>query len=289
MRTMHLFAGAGGGLLADLILGHTPIAAIEIDPGCCNSLRARKADGWFRQDIEIIECDIRTFDPTPYAGRVDCLCAGFPCQDISQLGSGEGLDGERSGLFSEVIRVLRSIRCRWCYLENVPGITISGLDRVGATLSEMGYDSRWCCLSSGNTGASMLGDRWWLLAEAVRVGLEGKLRGGQRNGQMSEAVAEAYEDGRYGFSEEGVRVRGNSFWRDSDGCLRDPPWREDREGWERAQKDGAPEPGIYRVVDAMAWGVVKQRIAAIGNGQDPILAAAAFTILMGNSNEAKEA
>ena len=47
MRSLHLFAGAGGGLLADLILGHTPVGAVEINPYCCDVLRARRDDGWF--------------------------------------------------------------------------------------------------------------------------------------------------------------------------------------------------------------------------------------------------
>lgn len=39
LRTMHLFAGAGGGLLADLILGHQPVVAVEWDKYCCQVLR----------------------------------------------------------------------------------------------------------------------------------------------------------------------------------------------------------------------------------------------------------
>ncbi|MDE2000855.1 MAG: hypothetical protein KGI52_18230 [Burkholderiales bacterium] len=53
MRTLHLFAGAGGGLLADLILGHTPIAAVEQDPYCCAVLRERAAYGWSPPDVGV--------------------------------------------------------------------------------------------------------------------------------------------------------------------------------------------------------------------------------------------
>ena len=50
MRTMHLFAGAGGGLLADKLLGHTPVCAVEVNEYCQRVLAARQADGslpWF--------------------------------------------------------------------------------------------------------------------------------------------------------------------------------------------------------------------------------------------------
>lgn len=45
MRTLHLFAGAGGGILADVLLGHTPVCAVEVDVYCQSVLRARQRDG----------------------------------------------------------------------------------------------------------------------------------------------------------------------------------------------------------------------------------------------------
>ena len=77
MRTMHLFAGAGGGLLADLILGHTPVAAVEWEPYACQVLRDRAADGWF-PELSVYEGDVRLFNPSEYAGRIHTLHAGFP-------------------------------------------------------------------------------------------------------------------------------------------------------------------------------------------------------------------
>ena len=85
MRTMHLFAGIGGGLLADRILGHTPLVAVEWEPYACQVLRERVADGWF-PGMHVWEGDVQLFDPSEYTGRVDCIHAGFPCQDISVAG-----------------------------------------------------------------------------------------------------------------------------------------------------------------------------------------------------------
>lgn len=76
MNSMHLFAGAGGGLLCDLILGHKPIIAVEWDEYACQVLRERAADGWF-PDLHVWEGDVRLFDPSEYTGKVDCIHAGM--------------------------------------------------------------------------------------------------------------------------------------------------------------------------------------------------------------------
>ena len=62
--------------------------------------------------------DVRTW-PQPDTERVDVICGGFPCQDISYAGQGAGLDGDRSGLFFEAVRVVRELRPRVVVLENV--------------------------------------------------------------------------------------------------------------------------------------------------------------------------
>lgn len=163
MRTLHLFAGAGGGLLADLILGHTPIGAVEIDPYCCAVLRERAAEGWF-PGLRVHEQDIRLFDPSEYTGRVDCVSGGFPCQDISAAGRGAGITGERSGLWSEFARVIRLVRPRYAFIENSPMLTSRGLDRVLADLAEMGFDAQWAVVSAADTGAPHRRERIWILA-----------------------------------------------------------------------------------------------------------------------------
>ena len=163
MRTMHLFAGAGGGLLADLILGHTPVVAVEWDAYCCQVLRERAADGWF-PGLHVHEGDVRLFDPSEYAGRVDCIAAGFPCQDISSAGKGAGITGARSGLYREVIRTIDAIRPRFVFLENSPQIRTRGRHVVIADLVARGYAWRDGILAASDVGAPHERDRWWCLA-----------------------------------------------------------------------------------------------------------------------------
>ena len=165
MRTLHLFAGAGGGLLADLILGHEPIAAVEWDPYCCQILRERAAEGWF-PGLQVFEGDIRLFDASAWKGRVDCVSAGFPCQPHSVAGKRRGALDDRN-LWPEVVRVLGEIRPRWFFGENVPGLVSNGfIGTVLGDLALLGYDARWTCLGADQVGAPHRRDRWWCLANA---------------------------------------------------------------------------------------------------------------------------
>lgn len=162
MRELHLFAGAGGGILGGMMLGHTPVGAVEIDPFARAVLQARQADGSL-PDFPIYE-DVRTFDGTAWRDRVDIIAGGFPCQDLSCAGKGAGIDGARSGLWWEMLRVVREARPRYVFLENVPAITGRGLDRVLGSLADLGFDAEWCVLSAADVGAPHLRKRWWCLA-----------------------------------------------------------------------------------------------------------------------------
>ena len=108
--------------------------------------------------------DITTFKPSGKKWAVDLICGGFPCQDISCAGKGAGLDGERSGLFFEAIRVVELLRPRWLLLENVAALLNRGLDKVLGTLATIGYDAEWHCLQAADFGAPHLRDRVFILA-----------------------------------------------------------------------------------------------------------------------------
>ena len=101
MNELHLFAGTGGGILGGMLLGHTTICAVEIEPYARKVLLQRQRDGILPKFP--IWDDIRTFDVKPWQGKVDIICGGFPCQDISCANTNaKGIDGERSGLWREM-------------------------------------------------------------------------------------------------------------------------------------------------------------------------------------------
>ena len=164
LNELALFAGAGGGLLGSLLLGHRPICAVEFDRYARSVLLARQDDGIF-PPFPIWD-DVKTFDGRPWRGITDVVSGGFPCQDIS-VGNpnGKGLDGERSGLWSEMARIIGEVRPRFVFVENSPMLVVRGLDRVLADLAEMGFNAEWGIMGADDVGAPHIRKRIWLLAE----------------------------------------------------------------------------------------------------------------------------
>ncbi|MCO6437255.1 MAG: DNA cytosine methyltransferase [Phycisphaerae bacterium] len=164
MNELHLFAGAGGGILAGQLLGHRCVCAVEYEPYAQAVLVARQNDGTF-PPFPIWD-DVRTFDGRPWCGVVDVVAGGFPCQDISAAGNGNGIDGERSGLWREMARIVSEVRPRYVFVENSPLLVGRGLAVVLGDLADMGYDAQWFRLSASDCGAPHQRDRCWLVAHS---------------------------------------------------------------------------------------------------------------------------
>jgi len=107
--------------------------------------------------------DVRTW-PQPGTESVDVICGGFPCQDISNAGKRAGLDGDRSGLFFEIIRIACELEPRFIVLENVAALLNRGMGRVLGELAEIGFDAEWHCIPASAVGAPHVRDRVFLLA-----------------------------------------------------------------------------------------------------------------------------
>lgn len=163
LRSLHLFAGAGGGILADLILGHVPVCAVEIDTYARDILLTRQRDGLLPRFA--IYDDVTTFDGRPWRGKIELVAGGFPCQDISVAGRGAGIAGERSGLWCQMARIIGEIRPRFAFVENSPMLVSRGLDVVLSDFAAMGYDAAWGIVSAADAGAHHLRKRCWILAE----------------------------------------------------------------------------------------------------------------------------
>lgn len=162
MRELALFAGAGGGILGGKLLGWRTVCAVEVNPYCRSVLLARQRDGIL--DPFPIWDDVRTFDGNRWRGHVDVVSGGFPCQDISAAGKGAGIDGERSGLWVEMARIIDEVRPQFAYMENSPMLTSRGLGRVLGDLAEMGMDARWGVLGAHHAGLPHRRDRIWIVA-----------------------------------------------------------------------------------------------------------------------------
>lgn len=117
--------------------------------------------------------DLLTFPWNTFKGRVDLVCAGFPCQDVSAAGTGIGLDGERSVLVFEIIKGCVEVGAQWIFLENVPRVVGKMGKEIIAKLTEAGYDARWCCIRVPLSSPVGEGERFFLLAKANGKRLEG--------------------------------------------------------------------------------------------------------------------
>jgi len=245
MNELALFAGAGGGILGGKLLGWRTVCAVEWDTYAAGVLCARQNDGLL--DPFPIWDDIRTFDGHFWRGRVDVVSGGFPCQDLSVAGHGAGLDGERSGLWREMSRIIGEIRPLYAFVENSPNLVNRGLARVLADLTKMGYDVRWCVMGANTVGAPHKRDRVWIV---------GKIPNSERLGREERTVIK-----------RAVRKENqanNPCHAHQALCADSPKW------W-------STEPNVGRVAHGLEGRV--DRLKAVGNGQVPLCAATAFKIL----------
>lgn len=136
MKVGSLFAGIGGFDLGFERAGFELAWSVEIDPHCRKILQKHFPNAKIYSDIKQVKVE--------ELEKVDIICGGFPCQDLSVAGKRKGLAGERSGLFYEAMRLVRGINPQYVILENVPGLLSSNKGRDFAVLlSEM--DQGWDC------------------------------------------------------------------------------------------------------------------------------------------------
>ncbi len=160
MTHLSLFSGIGGIDLAAHWAGYSTIALVERDE-YCQKVLAKNFPG-----VPIYD-DVTTFNGEPFLGRVTLLSGGSPCQDISTANrTGKGVDGERSGLYREIIRIATECRPNWVLIENVHQLIHRGLDRVLSDLEGIGYRATTIVLSSASTGATHKRKRIWVVAHS---------------------------------------------------------------------------------------------------------------------------
>jgi DNA (cytosine-5)-methyltransferase 1 len=153
-----LFAGIGGFDLGFERAGIKTVWQVEIDPFCRRVLERHFPGAKRFEDVR--SCGAENLE------RVDIITGGFPCQDISQCktNGAAGLDGERSGLWRELCRIICDLRPSIAVVENVPAILFRGIDRVLGDLAEGGFDAEWDCIPAAAVGAPHIRDRFFLLA-----------------------------------------------------------------------------------------------------------------------------
>lgn len=164
MRVLDLFSGIGGFSLGLERAGMKTVAFCEIEEYPCKVLTKHWPDIPIYNDVRELTYDRLRADGIT---GIDVITGGFPCQDISLAGKQAGIDGERSGLWSECARLLREIRPRYAIFENVTAL-ISGergkwFERVLWDISQVGYDAEWHCIPASAVGAPHRRDRVWII------------------------------------------------------------------------------------------------------------------------------
>jgi DNA (cytosine-5)-methyltransferase 1 len=170
LKVLSLFAGIGGFELGlERTGGFETVAQCEIDPFCRKVLAKHWPNVKRYEDVRTLTADTLRRDGI----EVDVICGGFPCQDISLAGKGAGIEGERSGLWTEYARLIGELRPQFVFVENVAALLGRGLGAVLGDLAALGYDCWWDCIPASAVGAPHRRDRLWLVAYPGGAGLEG--------------------------------------------------------------------------------------------------------------------
>jgi len=170
-----LFAGIGGFSLAAQSVGWKTIFQVENNKFCTKVLE--------KNFPEIKRYgDIKYFDGRKYSGRINVLSGGFPCQDISIAnvydGGGKGLEGERSGLWSEYSRLIGEIGPEFIVFENSPMLVQRGLEVLLFDLDRMGYDAEWRNFYATQFGFNHYRKRTYGIAYSRKIGLQNNFEEG---------------------------------------------------------------------------------------------------------------
>ena len=194
LKVLDLFSGIGGFSLGlERTGGFETVAFCEIE----DFPRRVLAKHWPKvpcyEDVRTLTADQLRADGT---ARVDVLTGGFPCQDLSLAGKRAGLAGERSGLWSEIVRLIGELRPSYVIVENVANLLAGPSNRRGGwfgrvlgDLAALGYDAEWHCIQAGDLGAAHIRDRVWITAYVPDASQERRLECWGQQFQKSRAPA----------------------------------------------------------------------------------------------------
>jgi len=270
-----LFAGIGGFDLGFERAGMRVAWHSEIEPFACAVLNKHWPEVQNHGDIRSIRAD--AVEP------VGVLCGGFPCQDISVAGKGAGIDGARSGLWSEYARLVRSLKPGWVVAENVPALRTRGYDRVADDLEGAGYTVQAFVVGADDLGAPHRRKRVWIIAYSDAVRQQQQRVGGLFDGERAAQRRDVDRCARAGIfaDAEGQRLSKRHGEQVRAGATPIKPERRDSPPprWQ----EGPPVPALCELDDGLPPGLVRHRrraIGAVGNSLVPQIAEAIGRAIM---------
>ena len=198
---LDLFSGIGGfSLAAEWVWGDE----LEIVGFCENEPYPQKVLKKNFPGVPIYK-DIKELDGEAFKD-IDLITGGFPCQDISIAGRGAGIEGARSGLWSEMHRLISHIRPRYVIIENVPMLTVRGGTRVISDLAEIGMDAEWQIVGADDVGAWHRRKRIWIVAYPDS-GLRGRRRAIRESREDQEGQLRSQKKGKVSYDVRSEAVR----------------------------------------------------------------------------------
>lgn len=284
MKVLDLFSGIGGFSLGLERAGFETVAFCEIDKACHGVLKKH----WPKVPIvdDVSKLDGYTLQQT--LGRIDVICGGFPCQDISVAGKKKGLIDEsgnatRSGLWFQYKRIIGEIQPRYVIIENVANLRSNGLVTVLQDLWSLGYDAEWHIISARSVGACHLRERIWIIAYPNSTGLESS-RAKQFSTRTKRCSSEEISRANQSPNTDNLRLwkpfaaeeEKSIWWAEATSSFRD--W------WEIESDICRVDDGISAKLDTPER-VRKERIKQLGNSIVPQIAELIGKSIMEYENE----
>jgi len=314
LRVLSICSGIGGLDLGVRRALHSRVVAyVERDPFAASVLMDRMEDEAL--DPAPLWCgDLRELDARPLAGHIDLICGGYPCQPFSHAGSRRGEEDPRH-LWPSIVGLLRTVRPRYAFFENVAGHLRLGFDAVLSDLAALGFDVRWGLVRASDVGAPHRRERlfifaWtrsarkpdgWLLppmADAERTHFSGRGRPHDLAGSSGRTKEEGLQQQRRrDAADDCESALGNAHGKglegrdrpEREGAYERPPWPPGPEGdWSDVPKElwPATEPPLRGVVDGLpdlvdlAQLYRTDRLRALGNAVVPAQAEHAIRLLL---------
>lgn len=264
-NVLDIFSGIGGFSLGLDAAGFKTVAFCEMDKNCQKVLRKHWPD-------TIIYNDVTKLKAKHLKEKIDVICGGFPCQDISIAGKQEGLEGDKSGLWGEHKRLIKEIKPRYAIIENVANLRSKGLNEVIKNLWQIGYDCEWHILPARAFGAVHLRERVFIIAYSNSDELRIEQR--RSGGAQGKGPTITRDNGQDGNTTNPDMPR---LWRSS--------WTEETaQRWRATTLTGGNfnkrklseiEPTVCRVHDGVSRGLDRprqERIKQLGNAIVPDIA-----------------
>ena len=266
MRMLDLFSGIGGFALAASWVWKDELDIVgfcEIEEYAQKVLQKNFPEVPIYQDVQ--ELKGKDFK------NIDLITGGFPCQDISIAGKGAGIEGERSGLWSEMCRIISEVRPKYAIIENVPMLIHRGLERVLCDLTKIGYDCEWQIIGADDVGAWHKRKRIWIVAYSNRF---------RKNKQQSRIRSKSIQSIRKNPNTLRQKISNSSSSRRKIGLSKERYRKErdtkkfinnsNRQRGRKAKHNWTTEPSVGRVANGIPNRV--DRLKGLGNAIVPQVA-----------------